>query len=147
MLNTVDAEDVDELTVTSILLVSLSSLLLKDDNLLCLGLLFYCRVDTSILNCWPSDCCIVWSTYQEDVVKADLLSNLKRNLLDLNSIILHYFVLSGFQPNNSEDLFGMCWNRDTSLLVMNVYDGILLLDRFLFSFSELSLFSFSLLFL
>ena len=93
MLDSVDAKDVDKLSMTSILLVALSPLLLKDDDFLSLRVLLDSGIDASVSYGWSSYSCVLCGADHEYIVEADLLTDFEWNLFYQDFVILSYFVL------------------------------------------------------
>ena len=142
VLNFVNSQNIDSLSMTSILLVSLSPLFLENNNFFRLRVFFNSSQNMSISNAWSTNSCILCSANHKYVVKSNLLSNFKRNLFNHYLVIHHNFVLHSQEANNSKDFFWMGWKGHTNLCIMNVYYWFLRFDRFLFSLSLLPFLSF-----
>ena len=80
MLDPVDSENVDHLTVGGTSLVALSSLLLEDNDLLGGRVLLDSGVDSSVLDVGPSNRGVVGGADHQYIVKADLLADLEWHL-------------------------------------------------------------------
>ena len=142
MNNPVYSQHVDPLSVACVLLIALSPLLLENNYLLGLRMLLNGCKNTGISNAWPSDRSVLGSTHHQYVVEADLLPNLKWNLLDHYPVIDGDLVLLSQKAHHCEHLFWMGWKGHPDLLIVNVHDCILSFDWSPFFVSQLLCFSF-----
>ncbi len=78
MHDSIDSQHLNRLSVTATALVALSARKLKEDDLLSLTLLFHCRVHSSFSHLRTTDRCVVFRADHKYVVKANLLTWLKR---------------------------------------------------------------------
>ena len=91
------------------LLVALSPSLLEDDGLLTLSLFFNGCVYSCILHHWASNRCIVGRTDHQDIVDADLLTDLEWKGLYLDHIVKQHFSLLAIDANYGKDILRVRW--------------------------------------
>ena len=87
MLDLVNFETVDELSMPSTPLVAMSASLFKHDYVLRLGDLFYSCVDSRILDLRPAKSCVVLCANKENVANADLRTNFLVQVFDHYPVI------------------------------------------------------------
>ena len=142
MNNPIDSEHINPLSVACILLVALSPFLFENNYLFRLGMLLNGSKNTGVSNAWPSNRCVIWSTYHKYVFKANLLPDFKRNLLYHYPVVNNDLVLLAEKAKHCKHLFRMGWERQAYLLIVYIQDGILSFDWSPLCVSQLLRFSF-----
>ena len=143
VLNPVNPKQHDGLPMALRLLVPLSSLLLEDDCFRALDLWLNCRVDSSVLDLWATDCSVVDRTYHENVIETDLGSNFEGELLDSQDLVVEHLGLLSGNPDDGKDLIRVRWQCDALLWAVHVNDRILAGDWLPIGLSDFSLSLFS----
>merc|ERR1719469_776291 len=110
MVNSINAQDLDGLTMSHVLLVYLSALLLENDHFAGAALFLNCAIDLCFGNDRASNRGIVCSSYEEHVIDADLLPDLyiSKHFCS-NPIIFDYLVLDAFNPYHRVNSIRMHW--------------------------------------
>lgn len=86
------------------LLVALSPSLLEDDGLLTLSFFFYGSIYSCILHHWTSNRCVVGRADHQNIVDADLLTDLEWKGLYLDHIVKQNFGLLAIDTNHSKNI-------------------------------------------
>ena len=139
MLYPVDPNHHNRLSMALRLLVPLSSTLLEYDRLGTLRLLLDCGVDSRVLHLWAPYRRIVDRANHEDIVETDLRTDLERELLDPQAVIVEHFGLLSTDAHDGEDLVRVRWQADTFLRAVDVDDGVLAGDGLPFRLPRLPL--------
>lgn len=72
MLDSIDLQTINCLSVTRALLIALSSSLLEDNDVFSLGNFFNCCINPAILNLGPSECSVIFGANKKHIVNANL---------------------------------------------------------------------------
>ena len=139
MLYPVDPNHHNRLSMALRLLVPLSSTLLEYDRLGTLRLLLDCGVDSRVLHLWPPYRRIVDRANHEDIVETDLRTDLERELLDPQAVIVEHFGLFAANSDDCKYFIRMSWQAHAFLRAVDVDDGVLAGDRLSFRLSRLPL--------
>ena len=121
VLNRVNTQNIDCLLMAHTFLIPLSSLFLENHNFLSRTFFFNCGVNFSFGNSRPSDCSVVSSTYEKNIIDANLITNFDIFSKHFNhdSVIFDYLVLYSFNSNNCEEPFRMHWKFYAGFGVMH----------------------------
>lgn len=139
VLDLVDPKQHDRLAVTLRLLVALSAFLLEDHSLVALQFLLDSCINSRVLDLRSTDRCVVHGSNHEDVIEADLGTDLEGQLLHSDNVIVENFRLHASDSHNGEDLVRVRRNGHTFLRAVHVHHGILSCDRLLIGLADCSL--------
>ena len=129
MLDTVNTDEHHSLPVALRLLIPLPPSLLEDYGLLALSFLLNGGVDSSVLDLGSADSSEVGRANHEDVVDADLLTDLEGKLLDTDDIVDQHLSLHTIDPDDCEDILRVWRKSHTMLWAMHIDDCILISHR------------------